>query len=52
MGCFYLGEEGRKRIADDIFIPSDIKQKDIANYIEDLLHDYATPSNDRVMEID
>lgn len=48
---FFLGEEGRKRIADDIIVPSDLKRRDLKNYIEDLLHEWATAKNNQVMEI-
>ncbi len=49
---FFLGEEGKKRIADDIFVPSDFKQKVLKNYIEDILHEWATAENNQVIEIE
>jgi len=36
---FFIGDEGKKRPAQDIFIPSDIRQKDLKYYLEDMLHE-------------
>ncbi len=47
---FYLGNEGKKRTAHDILIPSGLKEDELKNYIEDLLHEWATPSNNRVIK--
>jgi hypothetical protein len=48
---FFLGDEGKKRIAQDIFIPSDVRQKDLKNYLEDILHEWAAPENDQVIDL-
>ncbi len=48
---FFLGDEGKKRMAHDIFIPSDVRQKDLKNYLEDILHEWATPENDQVIDL-
>ncbi len=42
---FLLGSEGRKRVADDIVIPSHLKEDEVKRYLEDLLHEWATPHN-------
>lgn len=49
---FYLGNEGKKRTAYDIFIPQDLKKDEIKNYLEDLFHEWATPSNNQIFEIE
>jgi hypothetical protein len=49
---FYLGNEGKKRTANDIFIPQNLKKNEIKNYLEDLLHEWATPSNNQIFEIE
>lgn len=48
---FYLGNEGKKRAAHDIVIPHELKENEIINYIEDLFHEWATPSNNKIVEI-
>lgn len=48
---YYLGNEGKKRTAYDIMIPDDLKENEIINYLEDLLHEWATPSKDKIIEI-
>ena len=49
---FYLGNEGKKRTAYDIIIPQELKESEIKSYIEDLLHEWATPSNNKIVEIE
>lgn len=44
---YILGPEGKKRIAEDIFIPSIIKKEHIEDYLEDLLHEWATPGESK-----
>ena len=48
---FILGSEGKKRLADDIVIPSDIQEKQLIRYISDMFHERATPANNEVFEI-
>ncbi|MFT5700426.1 MAG: hypothetical protein ACI8ZB_003300 [Desulforhopalus sp.] len=48
---FYLGNEGKKRTAHDIVIPPELEKGEIKNYLEDLLHEWATPSNNQIIEI-
>ncbi len=36
---YYFGFEGKKRIANDIVIPSTVKQNELLSYIEDLCHE-------------
>lgn len=41
---FHLGDEGKKRPARDIVIPKALTEAEIPKYLEDLLHESATPS--------
>ncbi len=45
---FYLGSEGKKRTAEEIIIPSEIKETEIISYLEALCHEQATPKNSRI----
>lgn len=49
---FYLGNEGKKRTAHDILIPPEVKEEEIKNYLEDLLHEWARPGNNTIEQID
>ena len=49
---FYLGSEGKKRLADDILVPSSIKEEEIVEYIADLCHEWANPKNNTVTVLD
>ena len=50
--AYYLGNEGKKRIAHDIHIPSTIDKKDLTEYLADLCHEWAKPNSQGVFEID
>lgn len=47
---FALGTDGKKRIFNEIFIPSQVREDDVAGYLEDLLHEWATPRNSQVIQ--
>jgi hypothetical protein len=49
---FYLGNEGKKRTAHDIIIPQELKENEMVKYLEDLLHEWATPSNKAITKIE
>ena len=49
---FYLGNEGKKRLAIDIFVPSSTKGEDVVTYIADLCHEWATPLRNEVKRLD
>lgn len=49
--AFYLGGDGKRRHADDIFIPSTIQEAELERYVADLCHEWATPRNPRVVRI-
>lgn len=48
---FYLGNEGKKRSAENIVIPSSVKQHQLKAYLADICHEWATKQNDVVKEI-
>ena len=53
-GCwqaYYLGNEGKKRLARDIEIPSDIHEDKLIKYLDDLCHEWATPSRPSVKRL-
>ena len=49
---FYLGNEGKRRPATDIIVPPDIEQSKLTQYLDDLLHEWATDRNDSVRRTD
>jgi len=49
---FYLGNEGKKRTAYDIPIPSDFSEGELIGYLEDILHEWANPENNLVTKIE
>lgn len=46
--AYYLGNEGKRRLAANIVIPSDIKEDELREYMADLCHEWATPNRDSV----
>lgn len=40
--AYYLGNEGKKRIAQDIVIPKQLSESDIVEYVADLCHEWAS----------
>ncbi len=49
---FYLGSEGKKRLADDILIPSHICEEEIIDYLEDLFHEWSTKKHKHVIKLE
>ncbi len=49
---FILGHEGKKRPADNIFIPSHIIEDELIAYLEDLLHEWASMDDQWIKRID
>jgi hypothetical protein len=39
---FYIGNEGKKRLAGDIVIPSSVSESELAEYLADIRHEYAS----------
>jgi hypothetical protein len=48
---FYLSGDGKRRRADDIFIPSTVSESEIERWVADLCHEWATPRNPSVVRI-
>ncbi len=46
---YYLGNEGKKRIANDISIPNHVPHSEVVAYISDLCHEWARPGNMKVV---
>jgi NAD(P)H-nitrite reductase large subunit len=50
--AFYLGNEGKRRPASDIIVPSNIAEAQIAQYLDDLCHEWATDRHKSVKQVD
>ena len=50
--AFYPGSEGKRRLARDIIIPRDMDESDLAQYLDDLCHEWATESHNSVTRLD
>ncbi len=48
---FYLGNEGKKRAAKDIAIPASIAEDQLADYLADLFHEYASDAHSEVVRL-
>ncbi len=48
---FFLGNDGKRRIANDLVIPSFITEEEIEGYLSDLCHEWATDKNPDVFLI-
>lgn len=48
--AFYIGNEGKKRKAD-FTIPQSVKETDLCEYLADLFHEYASPTNKKAFRI-
>ncbi|MFK5947961.1 MAG: hypothetical protein QM500_04210 [Methylococcales bacterium] len=49
---FYLGNEGKKRLAEDIYIPSEVTESELVKHLSDLCYEWARPNNMEVNKID
>ena len=50
--AFYLGSEGKRRPATEITVPPDITESGMAQYLDDLCHEWATDRNNTVKKLD
>ena len=48
---FYLGSEGKKRLATDIIIPPQITESQVRGYLADIRHEYASQEHPQVTRI-
>ena len=46
---YYLGGDGKKRLATDIIVPRSVKEDELVAYLEDLLHELATPRHPQII---
>jgi len=46
--AYYLGNEGKKRAAEEIVIPSTVQEAEIEDYLADVFHELATISNNEI----
>ena len=49
--AFYLGADGKRRIAHDILIPRELKEDELCTYIADLCHESASKKYPDVKKI-
>ena len=49
---FYPGNEGKRRPAPEIVIPSDLTESEISQYLDDLCHEWATEKHPHVTQIE
>ncbi len=49
--AFYLGSEGKRRSAPDIVVPPEIPESEIAQYLDDLCHEWATERHPSVRRL-
>jgi len=50
--AFYLGNEGKRRVANEITVPSSISESEMIQYLDDLCHEWATDRNNSVRRVD
>lgn len=43
-----LGNEGKKRAANDIVIPASINESELSEYLADIFHEWATAEHDEI----
>ena len=48
---YYLGNEGKRRLASDIAVPAEMLESDIEQYLGDLCHEWATARHPNVKRI-
>ena len=50
--AFYVGNEGKRRLARDIIIPDNVEESNLLQYLDDLCHEWATDRNNSVKRVD
>ncbi len=48
---FFLGNEGKRRPANELFIPSFISEEELEGYFSDLCHEWASDRNSDVFRL-
>ncbi len=49
---FYLGNEGKRRLANDIFVPESVAECQLEQFVADLCHEWASERHPRVQRLD
>lgn len=49
--AFYMGDDGKRRSAPDIIVPSELLESEIAQYLDDLCHEWATVQHPDVKQL-
>lgn len=49
--AFYLSSEGKRRAAHDVLIPAFVEEPELAQYLADLCHEWATPEHNEVRRL-
>ncbi|MHC4856898.1 MAG: DUF7661 family protein [Planctomycetota bacterium] len=50
--AFYVGNEGKRRLARDIIIPGNVEESNLLQYLDDLCHEWATDRNNSIKRVD
>lgn len=50
--AFYLSDDGKRRPASNLVIPSDIPETELEQYLGDLCHEWATPRHPGVERLE
>ena len=50
--AYYLGNEGKKRLAQDIIIPKQLAESELIEYVADLCHEWASEKYPNVTRVD
>jgi hypothetical protein len=49
---YYLSGDGKRRLANDIIVPSFVDQSEIENYLADICHEWASEKYPEVRRLD
>ena len=50
--AYYLGDDGKRRSAPDIVIPTDLDESQLEQYLDDLCHEWASEKYTGVIRLD
>jgi hypothetical protein len=50
--AFYVGNEGKRRLARDIIIPGNVVESNLLQNLDDLRHEWATELNNSAKRVD
>lgn len=45
---FLVGNEGKKRLVQDVVVPSELSKDELIGFLDDLYHEWATPAHPSV----